>query len=75
MPKNFTIPFLAAREGLLLALAEGFGQGQGFLALRAKKELFTLFVIILGHFWCSVVTSVVFTSTLSNLVTKIQKSR
>ena len=25
---------------------------------KAKKELFTLFVLILSHFWCSVVTSV-----------------
>ena len=31
-----------------------------------KKELFMLFWITLGHFWCSVVTSVNFSCNLSN---------
>ena len=39
---------------------------KAFFALRAKKELFTLFVLILGHFWCAVGTSVMFSSNLSN---------
>ena len=39
---------------------------EAFYALRAKKELFMLFWLTLGHFWCSVVTSVTFSSNLSN---------
>ena len=30
-----------------------------------KKGLFMLLVLILGHFWCSVVTSVTFTKNFS----------
>ena len=37
-----------------------------FFALRAKKKLFMLFWLTLGHFRCSVVTSVTFSSNLSN---------
>ena len=44
--------------GGLWPSAEGF--------FWAKKELLTLFVLMLGHFWCSVVTSVMFSSNLSN---------
>ena len=37
----------------------------GFLlAPSGKKELFMLFSLILGCFWCSVVTSVTFSSNL-----------
>ena len=43
---------------LLLAPAEGFGRR--FFALQAKKELFTLFVLILGHFWGLAVNLVTF---------------
>ena len=47
-------------EGTLLHLApaEGFGLWPRlyFLALWAKKDLFTLFLLILDHFCCSVVT-------------------
>ena len=32
----------------------------------AKAELFTLFMLMLGHFRCSVVNSVIFNSNLSN---------
>ena len=39
-----------------------------------SKELFTLFVLILGHFWCSVVTSVTLSSNISNFERK-QKIR
>ena len=39
---------------------------EAFFLLRAKKKLFTLFLLILGYFWCLVVTSVTFSSTLSN---------
>ena len=35
--------------------------------------LFTPFVIILGHFWCSVVTSIKFRTKLSNFETKQKK--
>ena len=37
--------------------------GKAFFLLLAQKELFTLFMLILGHFWCSVVTSVIFVVT------------
>ena len=39
---------------------------EAFSALRAKKELFMLIWLTLGRFWCSVVTSVTFSSNLSN---------
>ena len=45
---------------------ELWSSAEDFLALRAKKELLTLFVLILDNFWCSVVTSVVVCSYLSN---------
>ena len=40
-----------------------------------SKELFTLFVLILGHFWCSVVTSVTLSSNISNFEKKQKKSK
>ena len=52
---------------LLLAPADGFCLlFRLFLALWANKELFMLFLLILSNFWCSVVTSVTFSSNLSN---------
>ena len=54
--KSYLLEGTARYACLLLAPAEGFG-------LRAKKDLLTLLVPILGHVWCSVVTSV----TLSNI--------
>ena len=51
--KKFKLEGTARYVGLLLAPAEGFGLWPR--ALWAKKELFTLFVPILGLFWCSVV--------------------
>ena len=39
---------------------------EAFLALLAKKGPFMLFWLTLGNFWCSVVTSVTFSSPLSN---------
>ena len=39
---------------------------EAFFTLRAKKELLTLFVPILGHFLCSVATSVMLSNNLSN---------
>ena len=47
----------ARYAGLLLASAEGFG---------LRPRLFTLFVPMLGHSLCSVVTSASFNSNLSN---------
>ena len=52
----------ARYAGLVLAPAEGFGRGF-FFALWSKKELFLL---VLGNFWCLVVTSVKFSSNYSN---------
>ena len=40
--------------------------GQGFFCPSGKKELLTLFVLMLGHFWCSVVTFVTLSSNSSN---------
>ena len=45
--------------GLLLAPAEGFG---------LQPRFFTLIVLILGHFWCSVVTYVTFSSDLNDFI-------
>ena len=49
---------------LLLSPAEGFNLGQSFFFWQ-KKKVFMLCVLILGHFCCSVVTSVIDTSNLS----------
>ena len=50
--------------GLLLAPAKGFG---------LRPRLFMLFWLILGHFWCSVVTSLTLTSKKSQKSQKISK--
>ena len=39
---------------------------EALFALWAAKELLTLFMLILGNFWCSVVSSVTFSSNLSD---------
>ena len=44
-----------------------------FFALRAKIELFMMFWLTLGHFWCSVVTSVTLSSNLSNFEKNLKK--
>ena len=62
----------ARYTGLLLNPVEGFSQG--FFAPWAQKELFMDFVPILGHFWCSVVTYVTFSSNLKNIFKKSKKS-
>ena len=59
--------------GLLLATVEDFGQ-DFFFPLGKKIDL-TLFVLILGDFWCSVVTSVTFSSNLSNFNKKPKKQK
>ena len=56
---NMKLEGTARYAGLLLAPAEGFDfRPRLFLAFGPKKELFMRFVLILGHFWCSVVTLV-----------------
>ena len=68
-----TLEGIAGYTGLLLAPAESFVlQPRPFFALGAKKGLSTLFVLILGHFWCSVVTSVMFSSNHSNIEKKLK---
>ena len=62
---------IARRYGHLRGLTSSSCGGlwpstEAFLAVWAKKELFTLFVHILDHFWCSVVTCVMFFSNLNN---------
>ena len=80
-----TLEGTPATRALLLAPAEGFGLRTRFLLpFGPKKELFMLFWLTLGHFWSSVVTSVTFSSNLSNFeknpenplkkIQKIQKS-
>ena len=39
---------------------------EGFFALRAKKNLITLFWPIIGHFWCPVVTLLTLSSNLKD---------
>ena len=51
---------MARFSGQLLAPVEGFGRG--FFAFRAKKGLVMLFLPIVGHIWCSVVSFVTFCS-------------
>ena len=61
--------------GLLLAPTEGFGLHLRLIfALQAIKWLFTLFVPILGNFWCAVVTSVTFSSNLKNIGDESEKN-
>ena len=54
----------ACYVGLILAPTKGFKQ---------KRERLTLFVLILGHFWCSVGTSIAFSSSFSNFEKKYIK--
>ena len=42
------------------------GLGKGFFCSLGKQVLFTLFMLILAHFWCSVVTSVTLSSNIRN---------
>ena len=51
--------------GLLLAPAEDFGRGRGFLAF-VQKKLIMLFWPILGLLWCPVGPLLTFNSNLSN---------
>ena len=54
-------------RALLLAPAEGCGLWPRlFLPFGQKKRLFMLIWLTLDHFWCSVVTSVAFSSNLRN---------
>ena len=62
----------ACYEGLLLAPAEGCGRGQGFIGPSGKILCF--FLLILGFFWCLVVTSVTLINNLSNFFKKAQKN-
>ena len=55
---------MARYAGQLLAPAKVFFGPFG------KKGLIKLFWLILGHFWCSVVTLVTFNSNLSNFEKK-----
>ena len=55
----YTLDFTACYAGLLLAPVEGFGlRPRLFCPFGQKKGVCTLFLPISGHFWCSVVTSV-----------------
>ena len=47
---------------------------KAIFALLVKTGVFMLFWLTLGHFWCSVVTSVTFSSNLSHLK-QIKKSK
>ena len=75
------IPERGSAGMLLLAALEGIARYAGlrlapaeslilpprlFSPLGKKRELFPLFVLILGHFLCSVETSVIFSSNRSN---------
>ena len=59
--------------GLPLAPAEGLGRG--IFCPLGKKKLFTLFVLILGLVWCSVVTSIKFSRNLSNFENNPKNSK
>ena len=64
-------------RGLTSSSCGGFWPStKAFFAHRAKKDLYTLCVLTLGHFWCSVIISVTFSSNLSNFEKnpKIQKN-
>ena len=55
-----------------LTIYKGLEGTEGF---GFHPRLFMLFMLILGHFWCSVVTSVNYSSNLSNFKKKVQKSQ
>ena len=50
----------APYAGFLLAPAESFGLWPRLFLAGQKKTFFTLFMLILGHYWFLVVTSVTF---------------
>ena len=66
-------PFAYFFAGLLLAPAKGKSLWLKLFTLWAKEYVFTLFLLILGHFWCSVVTSVTFSGNLSNFKNNFKK--
>ena len=57
----YTVP---ERKDILIAPAEGFGQG--FICPLGKKDLIVLVRLIFGNFWCPVITLVTFSSNLGN---------
>ena len=70
----------ASCAGLLLSPAEGFGlRPMIFWSFGQKKKLFVLFLLILGHFQCSVVTFVtlnkILKKYLKNLLINLKKSK
>ena len=72
---QWTLEGTACYAGLLPAPAEGFSlRPKRFLPFGQKKGLFKLFVLILGHLWCLVVTSVTSSSNLYNLENNPKKS-
>ena len=61
----------ARYAGSLLAPAESYGLWLRIcLPFAQKREPLTMFMLILGHFWCSVVTYVMFSSNLSQFKKK-----
>ena len=62
-----TLKGTARYADLLRGPAEGLDlRRRLFFPFGPKKELSMLFLLILGHFWCSVITSVTFSSNLSD---------
>ena len=65
--KYVKVEGMARHVDQLLAPAEGFDLCPRFFWLFGqRKGLIMLFLPILGHFWCSVVTLVTFSSNLIN---------
>ena len=87
-PRNSNRTLPCPRTVFVLPRLEGAARYAGFIssscgglrplakvsvALWAKKVLFMIFWLTLGHFWCSLLTLVTFTSKISNFEKKSTK--
>ena len=68
---NYWIPNIGVEWQIRRASA----YGRAFFCPLAKKRAFMLLLLILGHFWCSVVISITFSSNLSNFEKKSKKNK
>ena len=65
-PDKLVLIYDTRRYGPLRRPIFSFRLGPGFFGPLGKKGLIMLFLPILGHFWCAVVTLVTFSNNLNN---------
>ena len=64
----------SALQGLSSSSCGGLWPRPRLFCPSGKKELFMLFLLILGYFWCSVVTSVFISTNPNNFFLRKKKS-